>query len=43
LKLFGQSIKQARRAYESFVAKGVAQVLMIGAIEPFHDRRKRAS
>jgi putative transposase len=25
LKLFGQSIKQARRAYESFVAKGVAQ------------------
>jgi len=25
LKLFGQSIRQARRAYESFVAKGVAQ------------------
>ena len=25
LKLFGKSIKQARRAYESFVAKGVAQ------------------
>lgn len=25
LKLFGQSIKQARRAYESFISKGVAQ------------------
>jgi len=25
LKLFGQSIRQGRRAYESFVAKGVAQ------------------
>jgi len=25
LKLFGQSIKQARRAYESFVVKGVSQ------------------
>jgi REP-associated tyrosine transposase len=25
LKLFGQSIKQARRAYESFVAKGADQ------------------